>query len=87
LVRQYVLQNGIIHKIAIDRANDIGMGVRGVATPSLMQINLSEGTKFALHLSDIPAIPLAGPPLIIGGLGARGKGGRWKVEKALPLGA
>jgi hypothetical protein len=58
-----------------------------VAVATLMQINLAEGTKLALHLSDIPAIPLADPTLIIGGLGTRRKNGRWKVEKALPLGA
>jgi hypothetical protein len=54
-----------------------------------MQINLvgSEGTKLALHLSNIPAIPLADPTLIIGGLGTRRKNGRRKIEKALPLSA
>jgi hypothetical protein len=58
---------------AIDRANSTVLKVCGVATPWPMQINLvrSEGTKLALHLSNIPAIPLADPTLIIGGLGAR----------------
>jgi len=53
-----------------------------------MQINLagSEGTKLALDLSNIPAIPLADPTLIIGGLGARRKNGRRMVKKLSQLG-
>lgn len=47
----------------------------------------AEGTKLTLHLSNIPAIPFADPTLIVGGHGARRKNGRWKFEKALPLGA
>jgi hypothetical protein len=73
----------------IDQADGTGLKVCGVAMPSPMQINLvcSEGTKLVLHLSNLQAIPLADPTLIIGGLGARRKNRRWKVEKALPLGA
>jgi len=96
VVQQYVLQNGMIRSIrdcqTMDDGNRYRPGQRhriGVATPWPTQINLvrSEGTKLALHLSNIPAIPLADPTLIVGGLGARRKNGRRKVEKALPLGA
>jgi hypothetical protein len=65
--------------------------VNGTGWPcfSLSQINLaaSEVTEFALHLYNIPAIPLADPTLIIGRLTARRKNGCRKVKDALPLGA
>jgi len=92
VVQQYVLQGGMWHdKLETVRqwtmATAIGPGQRHRnenvgATPSS-----AEGTKLALYLSNIPAIPFADPTLIIGGHGTRRENRRRKLEKALPLGA
>jgi hypothetical protein len=93
MVQQYVLQDGMWHDKKLETvrqwtmatdigANGQGMKMWGVTTPSS-----AEGTKLALYLSNIPAIPFADPTLIIGGHGTRRENRRRKLEKALPLGA
>src|ERR1700761_7342153 len=83
-------RQGTIGEMETDLVNGTGCYGMGVATLfAFLQINLaaSEVTELALHLYDIPAIPLADPTLIIGRLTAGRKNWRRHVEDALPLGA